>query len=201
LCGSAWAQIALQDGNFTTAMALAAGAPGASISYTFTVILGAIVLVVSLFDRNGEVNLSPTSLLWGPQIIGLAVRQNNDGAISAAARHGTRRLRTTHAADVWRPLVLQRRPFLEIKSPICFTSSLVGAVLDFRSWRKEIWRSGILISTAAVAGNYGARWQIENQAQFRWMNLKWVCSPVTIRLLFGPGISWADHPKANWPVI
>jgi hypothetical protein len=60
----------LQNGNFTTAMALAAGAPGASISYTFTVIPGASVLVVSLFDRNGEVNLSPTSLLWRPHIYG-----------------------------------------------------------------------------------------------------------------------------------
>ncbi len=51
LCGSARAQIALQDGN----KALATSAGIATVSKTnFTVTTGAKVLVVSLLDRNNE---------------------------------------------------------------------------------------------------------------------------------------------------
>ncbi len=84
LCGNVRAQIFLHDGstNFVTT--------GSSpISGNFTVTAGAGVLVVSLFDRNGEAgNLSPASLTWtapgyGAQTLTRAVSENNDASTYA----------------------------------------------------------------------------------------------------------------------
>jgi hypothetical protein len=77
-CGNARAQIVLQNGSTSVVTS-----SSSSISESLTVTAGASVLVVSLFDRNGETgNLSPASLTWtapgyGAQTITRAVSENN----------------------------------------------------------------------------------------------------------------------------
>ena len=74
-CGSARAQIALQDGSLTN---LSISDNSASVSTSFTVTEDASVLVVSLYDRCQAVGLSPTSLSWGTQTLTRIVSQNNE---------------------------------------------------------------------------------------------------------------------------
>jgi hypothetical protein len=78
-CGSSQAQTFVQDGSLNTAVT---SASSSSVSTSFTVTAGAQVLVVSLMDRNESLTAptngaSPSSLLWGTQIIARVVSQNN----------------------------------------------------------------------------------------------------------------------------